>query len=1048
MSSRKSTRREYTIVTDHPSFPDIDWIRTYEIFRACSTMRREPPAVIDPSWISCNPADICSLVTEAAKAEDPNLKFPNPAQMAKTLRHALEERLDDAMEFSEFVQQNIEYSLNVNIEGAEKKKLVIELCPPKACKSNALNRTYGAEKFLVVTLSEKVLRELESESVNTSPHASFFTQPWRIGNRVYHTVLRKAAKIYMVHINQSDSPDWSALANFMNGILDISLNKNLSEAKWVSRGSLLLSATLPTIDIPPENIRRVPDVMSNSLLVSPDFMNTIADALGLTYLPWEIPHTEGRDSPLIQLWEDHRIFETTACFSFKAYCYNRVDREFKLVEESMALCRQLCQVVPGKVGKAEIMTDGAAALSRVAALHISSVKGLRPTFLPSVYQGRIGFAKAAVNQVLASRKIPNSVFEELVDEALKSCVHAFETSDPMKLVHALSNESSISAYRKRRVVTQDGSNGIDHDPTINRTFGKTLPLESRISDQTSDKLQQFSLQPTDILEYLICLLEAGFSASNRLVVEKLRWVKTHKLLQMRRLSIPISLSCYVYAIPDPDSTGTRHGILARHALIWRSPCAAPIDIQKVRLVANEQLQRLYFDVLVCSTRGGRAVLSLLSGGDYDGDQVAVTWDKRLVDPFQNADPDAYDEIKEKDWFDSKLAGSIGDSLLEPYRRNPERFVKKAQEILIDELFTPSSFSAYSGRCHYILGADNDLTLTMGWIYVTCLDAAKKGLVLKKTKDYEIVQRYQKELAKLGVELEKNGYAPTPFFQKSLARNEKKCIKPYKRPESISSEPYVLEVVYETVTAGSDRYTHNNKSYDDATHGRRALDTDDDLRRLFSDQKKSFDKPHPKPGHLAAWGAAGVWNGVLKQMQREIADLQKEHAKMTAKMQIQQENDQTIQEEEHYVPEMGKQKMLLMRPILNNYHLRLSWKNAYNESEAEKQFFAQVGPVSESEENAFHQGKEGYLNGLGPDGYALLKASCAASNSNAEGYFPYDVAFREAQASVKNTYGHSGFRLPGIEHESLSPWTLESISHYAMLSKRILYNKRAATMAEV
>lgn len=1149
MSPTKPTPIEHTIVPDHPLFPDLDWIRTYEISRACFTLRRNGkvklPAVMDPSWNSCNPAEICNSVAQALKAGDSNLKASSPAQIEKNLRLELEKHLDDGMKFSES-QRNIEYNVIINLEAEDKKTfLVPELCPPRFCKSTALNRTYGAEKFLVVTLSDKARRELESEPAKTSRHRSLFTKPWRIGNRIYHIFLRKNTRIYMVYLNPSEG--WSAVAKFINGILDIPRNKELSKAKWVSRGALFVSSTLPTIDFRPENIRRVPDVMSNSLFVSPEFMNTIAESLGLTYLPSTIRGRVGgstdefvwrlgripliseqdsseQDSPLIQLWEDHPIDGKTVWFKFKAFRYDRLDQEFKVEEESMGVPLGFCQVVSGKIGKAEIMTDGAAALSRVAALQISTANGVRSEILPSVYQGRIGFAKGlwyldpnsspldntiwieirdsqwkaepqagfcyhfnlcrysvSVNTttlgiqnlpVLASRKIPNSVFEELAKEALKNCVSAFETSDPMELMQALSNEGAVSSYRIRTLLTHSSNSGIDHNPAINRTFGKTTTPNNRISDQTSDRLQQFSLQPNEN-EQLLCMLQAGFPVSNRLVVEKLRKVKVEKLIKMRRLSIPLSLSCYVYAIPDPtgtlqkgevflqfssfrDSTGTRHGILAGPALIWRSPCAAPIDIQKVQMVANENLQRLYFDVIVCSTRGNRAVLSLLSGGDYDGDQVCVTWDKRLVNPFQNADPDAYPEHQEEEWFDCKLAGAIGDSLLGPLARDPERFVKTAQGILIDELFTPSSFAAYSGHyetCDYILGSEHHLTLTMGWIYVTCLDAAKKGLVLKPTKDSEIVTQYKNELIRLNVPLDKNGNVLTPFFQRNLARNEKKCIITYRRPQSITLVPYVLEVIYETVTAAFDQFTQINKEYDDVTHGRRAGDTDADLRRLFIHQKKIFDKPHPKPLDLAEWADAGVWNGVLKQMQREIADLQKEHAKMVGKIISQKDADQALQEEEHYVPAMGNNRMLFMKPILTKYHLELSWENAYKTSKAEAEFFKCSGPVSEEEMNAFQRGKEGYLDGLGPDGYALLKASCAASNSNAEGYFPFEVAFREicylkAQASVKNSYGNSGLRLSGIQQESLPPWTLDSISYYAMLSKRMLYSKRAAATPEV
>jgi hypothetical protein len=41
-------------------------------------------------------------------------------------------------------------------------------------------------------------------------------------------------------------------------------------------------------------------------------------------------------------------------------------------------------------------------------------------------------------------------------------------------------------------------------------------------------------------------------------------------------------------------------------------------------------------VVIFSTKGVRSPLSLLGGGDYDGDTVIVIWEATIVDSFQNA----------------------------------------------------------------------------------------------------------------------------------------------------------------------------------------------------------------------------------------------------------------------------------------------------------------------------------------------------------------------------------------------------------------------------
>lgn len=44
----------------------------------------------------------------------------------------------------------------------------------------------------------------------------------------------------------------------------------------------------------------------------------------------------------------------------------------------------------------------------------------------------------------------------------------------------------------------------------------------------------------------------------------------------------------------------------------------------------------WVDIIVFSTKGPRSPMSLLGGGDYDGDTVIVMWEPTIVDAFQNA----------------------------------------------------------------------------------------------------------------------------------------------------------------------------------------------------------------------------------------------------------------------------------------------------------------------------------------------------------------------------------------------------------------------------
>jgi hypothetical protein len=54
--------------------------------------------------------------------------------------------------------------------------------------------------------------------------------------------------------------------------------------------------------------------------------------------------------------------------------------------------------------------------------------------------------------------------------------------------------------------------------------------------------------------------------------------------------------------------------------MWQNPAYLPTDIQIVKAVDKKELAHLT-DVIVFSTKGNRSKVSLLSGGDYDGDTV-------------------------------------------------------------------------------------------------------------------------------------------------------------------------------------------------------------------------------------------------------------------------------------------------------------------------------------------------------------------------------------------------------------------------------------------
>jgi hypothetical protein len=56
--------------------------------------------------------------------------------------------------------------------------------------------------------------------------------------------------------------------------------------------------------------------------------------------------------------------------------------------------------------------------------------------------------------------------------------------------------------------------------------------------------------------------------------------------------------------------------------------------------------RQFFDVCVCSTKGSQSLLSLLSGGDYDGDTCIFIFDKIITSLCRNVDKKPFIDTSE------------------------------------------------------------------------------------------------------------------------------------------------------------------------------------------------------------------------------------------------------------------------------------------------------------------------------------------------------------------------------------------------------------------
>ncbi len=86
-------------------------------------------------------------------------------------------------------------------------------------------------------------------------------------------------------------------------------------------------------------------------------------------------------------------------------------------------------------------------------------------------------------------------------------------------------------------------------------------------------------------------------------------------------------------VPDVDTPGD-YKVVKGLCLLARNPSLHPGDIRVVVAVDNPRLRHIR-DAVVLPQTGERDVASMCSGGDLDGDDYLVMWDKELIPPEWN-----------------------------------------------------------------------------------------------------------------------------------------------------------------------------------------------------------------------------------------------------------------------------------------------------------------------------------------------------------------------------------------------------------------------------
>ena len=200
--------------------------------------------------------------------------------------------------------------------------------------------------------------------------------------------------------------------------------------------------------------------------------------------------------------------------------------------------------------------------------------------------------------------------------------------------------------------TKDLSDSME-DPLALRVWMQEHGFDSR--SRSSSLLGSF---PNGNADQMRLLLESGFHPAE---CDKL-WTIAYNLLSshvsdyFEKMKIRLPDSTVVFCAPDlygvlgedevflsfskpitDPRTGLKEAALDNiDVLLARNPAYLSSDMQRRKAVYRHEL-RHFQDVILFSIKGQKSTAEFLSGGDFDGDTVAVIWNLQYVERFRNVD---------------------------------------------------------------------------------------------------------------------------------------------------------------------------------------------------------------------------------------------------------------------------------------------------------------------------------------------------------------------------------------------------------------------------
>lgn len=515
----------------------------------------------------------------------------------------------------------------------------LELLPLQVETSCQLQRQFGSDRFLYLTVPPFRSKKPGCLDSDHMPDFETYFDSW-LGKE--HSFLGRSWRIF--HLQQikrkgdarkDDTADMRLIlfavkgagiepipiGQMLNEFVPFEDNRNQSYCKALARLDLGLSKTTPTLTFKPSQIRRIPDIFSDSTADATEFNDP--------KLHWDGP-------PDRQVMNDGcaRMSVGAAKEIWKLY------REISRSEDPLPSAMQ------GRIGGAKgmwiISGEPQSRMADDLDIWIEITKSQlkfeppwedreddrpynkhRLTF--NLLKYSCGTSRTDLHisfiPILADRGVPKSVIAKIMTDRLHN--------ERKELLNMLCDPSTLYDW-----VTKESA-ATDDDGKVRWQAALPLSLSEKIKHLLCSGLQPLHSP------YLAFALD--------------KHLRNYQMWMEQKLRAPLGKATFMYGVTD--SLGFLHpgevhinfstpftdrytGDSYRNLndieiLLARQPACRRSDIQKVRVRCLPELSHLV-DVVVFPTSGPYPLAGKLQGGDYDGDIFWTCWEDCLVEPFRNA----------------------------------------------------------------------------------------------------------------------------------------------------------------------------------------------------------------------------------------------------------------------------------------------------------------------------------------------------------------------------------------------------------------------------